>query len=125
MIRKFSLSVLALTLIALGCHAIALAGAVPGPQTRNNYVSAKYDKTDTYFFVFKGGEPARIRVINQSNKGDINLYVYDLDGRLLVSDVRRDDDADVTFYPRNTDQFRVVVRAVAGNSPLKYQLRTN
>jgi hypothetical protein len=100
-------------------------GAIPGPRTFNGYIDARYDKTDTYFIDFRGGQVASIRVNNMTNLGDIDLVVYDLDGRVVKSDRSRDDDAKVSFTPTRTSRFRVVVVGYAGERPLRYQLKTN
>lgn len=109
----------------VACYGPVNAGAIPSPRTITGYVDAGYDKTDSFFIDFKGGASARITVSNLSNKGDIDLLVYDLDNRLIASDRRTDDDAQVTFSPSRTTRCRVVVKAFAGNTPLRYRLTTN
>ncbi len=100
-------------------------GALGGPRSITGRVDAKYDKTDTYFIDFKGKAVAAISVANLSNRGDIDLYVYSLDNKLIKRDFRKNASAYVSFLPASNTRVRVVVRAYAGATPLLYRLTTN
>lgn len=98
----------------------ALAGNVNGPARSTTVVRG--NSTDVYAISFKAGETARIEVLGDGDS-DLDLYVYDENGNLIVKD---DDDTDhciVSWTPRWTGKFtvKVVNRGVAN----RYTIKTN
>lgn len=101
-------------------------GVIGGPRSWTGRVDAKYDKNDQVYLEYRGGQQGTVRVTNTTNAGDIDLFVYDLDNRLVASDRRTDDDAFVSFYVPKNSRYRIVIQAYAGpNKPLVYRVTTN
>ena len=99
-------------------------GAVQGPQVRYGTVSSG-DKVDTFAIRFRGGEQAMVMVNNRSNRGDIDLYVQDDNGRTVARDRRADDDAAVSWWVPKTQTYYIKVKYYRGQGKLRYTLTTN
>jgi hypothetical protein len=122
MVRKLMPVLLAAVGLAVSALTPSVqAGAVGGPKGRKAVVRAF--ATDTYVVRFVGGELAMVGVEGDGDT-DLDLYVYDETGKLVVAD---EDDTDlclVRWTPRWTGTFtiRVVNRGAGSN---RYTILTN
>jgi hypothetical protein len=116
--RKFILAAVA---GLVGASGVGFAGAVGGPRSNTTRVNAR--ATDQYTIGFRGGEAARITVAGDGDT-DLDLYVYDEFGNLIVKDDDNTDYCVVSWTPRFTGPFtvRVVNRGGVYN---QYRLTTN
>lgn len=96
-------------------------GRSGGPAQRRDRVSAR--STDIYNVTFQGGRPAIIRVSGDGDT-DLDLYVYDENGNLIVSDTDTTDECLVMWTPRWTGRFRIKVSNM-GRIYNNYILLTN
>jgi hypothetical protein len=100
----------------------AFADAVGGPKLLRTSVEAfASDRFEP--IVFRGGELAIITAIGDGDT-DLDLYVYDENGRLVAKDDDGSDNCVATFQPRWTGEFRIVVRN-RGSVYNRYRLETN
>lgn len=96
-------------------------GLLGGPGRRVDRVAA--NSTDTYVLAFKYGVPAEIFVSGDGDT-DLDLYVYDENGRAIVCDDDYSDDCYVCWTPAWTGNF--VVKVVnRGRVYNQYVLLTN
>lgn len=81
---------------------------VGGPGRTVSRVSA--NSTDTYVLAFRGGEVAEIAIFGDGDT-DLDLYVYDQNGNLIVRDTDYTDDCYVCWVPAWTGNslLRIVV----------------
>lgn len=114
------------TLLALADRVVATSqeehrGLVGGPGRRVDRVAA--NSTDTYVLAFKYGVPAEIFVSGDGDT-DLDLYVYDENGRSIACDDDYSDDCYVCWTPAWTGNF--VVKVVnRGRVYNQYVLVTN
>jgi hypothetical protein len=108
------------TLLVLAMATVpAIAGRVGGAVCQDDSVMSGYSKT--YSLTFRGGERAAVEA---SGDGDIDIYVYDSDGDLVVKDSLSDAHPVAVWYPRYTDTYKVrIVNADAYE--VDYHLDTN
>ena len=114
--KRLALS--ALVLLALCVPSFAGTG---GDQENQTSVNA-YD-TDNYDAVFFGGEMAVITVVGDGDT-DLDLFVYDDNGNLVISDTGSSDAAGVSFVPSFTRRYSVQVKNL-GSVYNVYTIRTN
>lgn len=101
-------------------------GAQGGAKKWSGHLEKGFNTTDDYYATFRGGEPAFVGVTNHTNKGDIDLYIYNTKtGALIGKDIRKDDDANFSWSPSQTVSVRIRIRAYAGNAPMRYSIQTN
>lgn len=101
---------------------VGFAGAVGGPK--EPLTSARAFARDQFRSItFRAGEDA-IVTVDGNGDTDLDLYIYDENGRLVGKDDDGTDFCIVTFNPRWTGPFTVVVRN-RGNVYNQYRLRTN
>lgn len=112
------------SLIALGAAltltAHAFAGAVGGPLFGSDRVVYAESK-NCYDIAFKGGERA---TISADGNGDIDIFVYDSNGRLVTSDDDEDGIPLVTFTPSRTQTYHVEVENCEDYA-VTYDIETN
>lgn len=72
-----------------------------------------------------GKKPAILNLANLRNRGDLDLFVYTMDNKLVARDKRTNAAAHVSFTPPATSRYRVVVKAYKGPTPISYRLTTN
>ena len=101
--------------------ALPVHGRVDGPTTHYDRVAAY--RSDVYWVRFRGGEFAAINVSGDATT-DLDLYVYDANGNLIEFDEDATDECLVSWTPRWTGSFRVVI---VNRGPVynDYMLRTN
>jgi hypothetical protein len=99
----------------------AQAGAIPGPQWRQDRV--RLLDTDVFRVTFAGGSYAQVRLHSYGGTFLV-LRVYDHNGNLVASDTDRSSDARATWMPLYDGVFTIVVSnaATVANS---YFLSTN
>jgi len=100
---------------------VGTLGATKGPVVHNDSVNSR--SIDTYNIAFDGGEIARVSVIGDGDT-DLDLYVYDMNGNLIIKDDGPTDHCGVWFVPNYTSTFtiRVVNNGYVYN---RYLLITN
>jgi hypothetical protein len=82
------------------------------------------NSSDTYKIRFKGGELAVIGVVGDGDT-DLDVFVYDSEGNLVVSDVDASDDGGpIQWRPKWTETFYIVIKN-KGNVSNNYTLVTN
>ena len=101
--------------------ALAAPGRVGGEGSADTRVLAH--STDVFHIRFEGGKPAEI-VVNGDGDTDLDLYVYDENDNLIVSDTDALDLCIANWTPRWTGTFRVEVKNL-GDVYNRYSLRTN
>lgn len=79
--------------------------------------------TNTYQETFRGNEDAVVTVIGDGDT-DLDLYIYDMNGNLIVQDIDGTDQCVVVFYPSVTKTYRIVVRNY-GNVYNDFSIGTN
>lgn len=84
----------------------AQRGAVNGPS--RHYDSVNGNSTDTYNISFIANSLAEI-VVSGDGDTDLDLYVYDSNGNLIVKDNDYTDDCYVRWYPKWTGRFIVKI----------------
>lgn len=65
--------------------------------------------TTYYDWYFDGGRPAEVAV-HSMDGADLDLYVYDENGNLIVYDERATEGAYCSFFPKWTGTFRVIIK---------------
>jgi hypothetical protein len=77
----------------------------------------------TYNITFRGGEQARVAIVGDGST-DLDVFVYDGAGRLIVQGIGLTDIELVTWFPNQTQTYRVVVRNL-GSTWNQYSMATN
>jgi hypothetical protein len=120
--NKFATALATLSLLIVSVGAVD-AGRVPDPGIDVRRCEAY--STVTYHERFYGGEWARVTITGDGDT-DLDIFVYDMQGRLIVQGIGPTDRETVSWYvPGNRIQtYRIVVRNL-GNVWNRYTLRTN
>lgn len=100
---------------------VTLRGAVGGPKSAAIRLPAY--TSDVYTAEFYGGEIAKVAVVGDGYT-DLDLYVYDENGNLIVADTNYNDECLVTWVPRWTGKFLIKVRN-RGSDYNDYVIMTN
>ncbi|MDR2361130.1 MAG: hypothetical protein LBD91_00155 [Prevotellaceae bacterium] len=100
---------------------VATKGRVLGPARVSRRVYANSTYTD--YVVFEGQELAEVLVVGDGDT-DLDLYVYDENNNSIGSDTDYTDTCYVSFTPKWTGSFKVVVKN-RGNVYNDYTLLTN
>jgi hypothetical protein len=96
-------------------------GATDGPKYGEGVIAGN---TTTQCIVnFRGLEPAVIVVVGDGN-ADLDLFVYDADGKLIVSDETVGSEAKVAFIPTATANFRISLKN-CGTRESRFAMATN
>jgi hypothetical protein len=111
---------------ALGCGVIGLTAAAPaadgpvgfGGPSAGLRVPAK--GADTHSFTFRKGQKVTIKVTGDGDT-DIDLYVYDENGRLVAKDDDTTDICVVQFTPEETQRYQVKITNL-GNVYNEYKM---
>jgi hypothetical protein len=121
-VKKFAVALVALSCIA-ATASLAEAGRVPSPGIDTTRCEA-YSSV-TYFERFFGGEIATVSIAGDGDT-DLDLFVYDMLGRLVGQGIGLTDRETVSFYvPGNQIQtYRIVVRNLGGVWN-RFTMRTN
>jgi hypothetical protein len=114
--KRLALS--ALVLLAMSITAFAGSGG-----EKENVTSVAAYGSDRYESVFFGGEVAIITVQGDGDT-DLDLFVYDDSGSLVISDEGSTDVAGVSFVPAFTRNYTVLVKNLGGVYNV-YTIRTN
>ena len=102
-------------------NATASRGRTYGPARVSRKVYGHSSYTD--YIKFNGGELAEVAAIGDGDT-DLDLIVYDSNGNLIESDLDYTDRCYVSFYPRYTGTFRIVVKN-RGDVYNRYTLLSN
>ncbi len=117
--KKIIVAVAFCTILAFG--AIAQAGHVRGPQVGSARCEA-YGSV-IYYETFRSGEMAEV-AIHGDGDTDLDVFVYDMNGRLIVQGVGLTDREQVRWFVPATGTYRIVVRNL-GNVWNRFGLATN
>jgi hypothetical protein len=114
--------ILTLSLVGLmTVTSICEAGRIGGPGgdafTVQGYGSVTYNIT------FEGGRPAEVAIIGDG-RTDLDIFVYDANGRLVAQGIGPTDIETVRWTPPQQQTYRIVVVNL-GNSPNRYGFGTN
>src|SRR4030095_6237643 len=100
-------SILAMAVVFItGTNAVALGGAVRGPQSAIYKLPGRM--VDTMYVTFFGGEKAEVGVIGDGVT-NLDLYVYDSQGNLVNWDDGSSDLCYVKWSPRFTAVYTIQV----------------
>lgn len=94
------------------------------PRTFYGNVS-KGNRTDTFRVPFVANRYGRVHVNNYTNRGDIDVYVYNQAGRLVARDRRTANDASVNFFVPSAQTYTIKVNLYAGKGLIRYRVTTN
>ncbi|MCE9530503.1 MAG: hypothetical protein K8T89_05140 [Planctomycetes bacterium] len=102
-------------------------GAEGGPKKHvGSYGQDCFGLNNDYYCVFNEKQLACIDVYNASGRGDLELYVYDPNGKLVAQDRRNDEDCSVAFHVDKRAKYRIVIKFFNGKrEPTKLKLVTN
>lgn len=107
--------------MALGVFALCgLGGIVAASPTRGPIYDVELigpEATVYYTEYLVGGEPTRV-FLDGDGSTDLDLFVFDERGVLVVKDTRTSGDAFVAFAPHRTGLFRIEVRNLGARSNL-------
>ncbi len=117
--RRIAAGILALAALAAFSHSPAQAGSGQPGCYRPRTLSAGYQQTFTE--TFRAGEIATARA---EGDGDIDMYVYDENGRLIDQDTASDGEPVCRWTPRWTGQFTIKI-VNADRYSVDYRLCTN
>jgi hypothetical protein len=107
--------------LAVGAHQPANAGAVGGPKRTTSLQRVRAKGTHTYDIRFRADEVAEVWA---DGDGDIDMFVYDEDGRRVDFDDDPDGIPVCSFVPRWTQTFTIKIVNCEDYS-VDYRLRTN
>ncbi|MBM4073454.1 MAG: hypothetical protein FJ271_31700 [Planctomycetes bacterium] len=105
----------------LGLAGAVEAGRIPGPGIDTRRCEA-YSSV-TYHDTFRGGELAVVSIVGDGDT-DLDVFVYDRFGNLIVQGIGLTDRETVRWVPRSTGTYRIVVRNLGGVWN-RYSLATN
>ena len=97
------------------------ADRIPGPGKDTTTVQAF--GSVTYHETFRGGAQARVAIVG-NGATDLDIYVYDMQGRLVAQGIGLTDIELVTFFPNQTQTYRIVVVNL-GATWNRYSMATN
>jgi hypothetical protein len=112
-LRKLLRSSVAASLAAMlifGTANSSLAGAVSKIDSMQR---VEANSSQIYDIRFNGGELARVWIIGDGDT-DLDLYVYDQRGRLVIKNENKTDNAQVYFSPQQTESYTVMVKNRGG-----------
>jgi hypothetical protein len=86
---------------------VTLASPLPGP----GYAVRRVNANSTMIFndTFRGGERAVVSIVGDGTT-DLDLYIYDNNGRLVARAIGLTDRETITFFPSFTSNYRIEVR---------------
>jgi hypothetical protein len=121
-VKKFAIALVALSCFA-GTASLVEAGRAPAPGIDTTRCEA-YGSV-TYYERFYGGEIATVSIVGDGDT-DLDLFVYDMQGRLIGQGIGLTDRETVSWYvPGNQIQtYRIVVRNLGGVWN-RFTMRTN
>jgi hypothetical protein len=105
---KYLVAVLCMSAAVLLVGQGADAGAKAG-QKRFKDVKVPANGQVEYKVVFKANEKAEFACIGDKDT-DVDLFVYDADGKLVASDVELSDLALVRWIPTKEQEYKIVVK---------------
>lgn len=110
-------------LLGLAAMSAAPAGADACPRFQSGYHVVGGFAEHTFTVTFLGGARARI-MVQGDGSSDLDLFVYDENGNLIAQDLGYSDSAAVSWTPRWTGPFLVVVKNRGACANL-YRIATN
>ena len=119
LIKLGSLALLGLSLAAIPFQS-AFAGVRGGARALSDLL-IRARSVQEWKLTFRGGEMARVQA---QGDGDIDLYVYDSNGRLVARDTLDDSRPEVDWYVSSTQQYTI---HIVDNEyeEVEYDIQTN
>ena len=118
--KRFT-SILACVVILATMVSMANAGRLNGPGKDTKICQA--NGSVTYYETFRGCEQARVAIVGDGST-DLDIFVYDMEGRLVAQGIGLTDIELVTWFPSRTQTYRIVVKNL-GSVWNRYSLATN
>jgi hypothetical protein len=115
------LTCVAVFAVLAGTVSLARADRIPGPGNDTKVCQA-YGSV-TYYEQFRGGWTARVALVGDGST-DLDVFVYDLQGRLVAQGTGPTDIELVSWFPVRTQTYRIVVRNLGGTWN-RYSIATN
>ncbi len=97
------------------------AGRIPGPGIDTKVCEAF--GSVTYYETFAGGQLARVAIVGDGTT-DLDVFVYDMNGRLIVQGIGLSDREVVSWVPNGTQTYRIVVRNL-GDTWNRFSMASN
>lgn len=119
--NRFASMLLCVATLVATTTSLAYADRLPRPGT--DTAICKAHGSVTYHDTFRGGAMARVAIVGDGST-DLDIFVYDSSGRLVVRGIGLTDIEAVSWYPEYTQTYRIVVRNL-GSTWNRYTLRTN
>jgi hypothetical protein len=104
--KRLIAATLVVAALVLSTAAKGYADASEGPRTHSDRVYAK--ETRIWKITFIGGRTASVAVVGDGY-ANLDLYIYDLDGRLVAKDENLTSFCKTTWRPQYTETFFVEV----------------
>jgi len=108
------------SLVLLALCVPSFAGTGGEKESHNSVAANGFVQYETVFF---GGEMAVITVVGDGDT-DLDLFVFDDNGNLVISDTGSTDVAGVSFVPSYTRRYTMLVKNL-GSVYNVYTIRTN
>lgn len=119
--KKIVVSLVAALSLSFVTVALVDAGNTKGPRQGTTVCQAR--GSVTYFETFYSNEQARVALVGDGST-DLDIFVYDLDGRLVAQSTGVTDIELATWFPTHTQTYRIVVTNL-GSTWNRYSLATN
>jgi hypothetical protein len=103
------------TMVALACLSSTAAAGPAYSDYLWDVTVVRGHSTVTYTETFQGGEVALV-TLNGDGRSDLDIFVYDANGNLIISEESTSDNVFVSFIPYWTSEFRIVVRNLGSAS---------
>lgn len=110
-------------LLTLLKHAAESTRGPVGPQPIRQFDVVSANGTNTYSIRFIGGQLTIVIVCGDGDT-DLDLFVYDNKGSLVASDTDDGDDCIVTFTPKYSGEYTIIVKNL-GRISNRYCITTN
>ncbi len=116
--------------VAIACVALCLsvatitlveAGNIKGPAQGTTICEAR--GSVVYHETFFGNEMARVAIVGDGST-DLDVFVYDMSGRLVVQGIGLTDVERVTWFPERTQTYRIVVKNL-GSTWNRFSMASN
>lgn len=119
--KKTVISLVAVLSVSLAMVSMVGAGHLRGPSEDTKVCQA--NGSVTYYEPFRGGETARVAIVGDGAT-DLDIYVYDMQGRLVARGTGPSDIEVVTWVPNQTQTYRIVIVNL-GSTWNRYAMATN
>jgi hypothetical protein len=116
-LHKFVVALALVSMTATLVDAECTRGPVGDTRACQSFGSVTYHET------FRGGSLARVAIVGDGST-DLDIFIYDPQGRLVAQGIGPTDIEVVSWVPPQTQTYRIVVRNLGGLAN-RYSLATN